>query len=39
MRLVRILVTGCAVGLGAAAVCLTVAALPDIKRYVRMSRM
>jgi hypothetical protein len=39
MRLIGIVATACVAGLGAAAAALTVASLPDIKRYVRISRM
>jgi hypothetical protein len=39
MRLIGVLATGCLVGIGVVGAGLTVAMLPDIKRYIRMSRM
>jgi hypothetical protein len=39
MRALGVLATVCLVGAGMAAAGLTVASLPDIKRYVRISRM
>jgi hypothetical protein len=39
MKLMGVLATVCLVGVGAAAASFTVASLPDIKRYLRISRM
>lgn len=39
MRAMRLLASVCVIGLGATAAAFTVASLPDIKCYVRISRM
>jgi hypothetical protein len=39
MRLMGVMATACLVGIGVVGAGLTVALLPDIKRYIRMSRM
>jgi hypothetical protein len=39
MRLIGLLATACVLGAGVAAAGLTVVSLPDIKRYIRISRM
>jgi hypothetical protein len=39
MKAIGVLTTVCLVGLGAAAASFTLASLPDIKRYLRISRM
>jgi hypothetical protein len=39
MRVMGVLATACLVGIGVLGAGFTVASLPDIKRYIRMSRM
>ena len=39
MRVIGVLATACVVGIGVVGAGFTVASLPDIKRYIRMSRM
>jgi hypothetical protein len=39
MRLMGVVATACLVGIGVVGAGFTVASLPDIKRYIRMTRM
>jgi hypothetical protein len=39
MRVIGVLATACVVGIGVVGAGFTVASLPEIKRYIRMSRM
>ena len=39
MRVIGVLATTCVVGIGVVGAGFTVASLPEIKRYIRMSRM